>query len=128
MYLSDYESLEMVLGGLGVVIYIIAMVISLAVSVVTVIALWKLFVKAGEPGWASIIPVYNCCCLAQIGLGNKWLGLLSLIPGAGGIFMMVVWFLVAKNFGKGTGFSICTVLFTPICLMIMAFGSSEYVG
>lgn len=55
-------------------------VIALAVGVLVIVAMWKMFEKAGEPGWASLIPFYNAYVLFKISWGNGWYFLLSVIP------------------------------------------------
>ena len=60
--------------------------------------------------------------------GNGWLFLLNLIPFVGYVLPCVVEFKLAKAFGKGTGFAILSLFFSPITRMILAFGDSEYVG
>ena len=52
---------------------------SLAVAVLGIVAMWKIFEKAGEPGWAAIIPFYNAYVLFKITWGNGWMFLLMLI-------------------------------------------------
>lgn len=100
----------------------------LALAVLLLVGMWKLFVKAGEHGWASIVPIYNCYVLFKIAMGNGWLFLLTLIPVVGVIVGYVAFFKLAKVFGKGTGFGIGMILLTPIFMLILAFGKAEYKG
>ena len=103
-------------------------IVVIIVSVLVIIGLWKLFVKAGEPGWAAIVPFYNAYVLFKITMGNGWLFLLSLIPCVGVIAPFVAYFKLAEKFGKGTGFGVGLVLLTPIFLLMLAFGDAEYEG
>ncbi len=103
-------------------------ILSLVFAVVMIIAIWKIYEKAGEPGWASIVPIYNRLCLGRIAYGKAWVGLIGLIPVVNGIFVIVTWFMLAKKFGKGTGFAIFSAIFSPIAALILGFGSSEYEG
>lgn len=121
MYDDIYSIIEAVTSTTG-------SIISLLLSIVFLVAMWQLFKKADCPGWGCLIPVYNLYCLAKIAYGNGWIGLLALIPGINVIFLIITWFNVARKFGKGVLFSICTVIFTPICLLILAYGGSEYNG
>jgi len=88
----DYESAYQ--GGPGTTI------LSLAISVLAIIALWKIFEKAGEPGWAAIIPFYNLYVLFKITWGNGWKFLLMLIPIANIVFAIITMVKLAKAFGK----------------------------
>lgn len=96
-------------------------IISLAVFVVTLIAMIKLYKKFNRPGWAPIVPIYNMWVLFEMGNLPGWL---SLIPGVNGICTLVAYFQIAKKLGKSTGFAVCTIFFMPICVLIMSFDSS----
>lgn len=100
----------------------------LAIMVVMLVAQWKIFVKAGKPGWACIIPFYNIYTLFEIAGMNGWMFLLLCIPIVNIIFTFKLNIDLAKAFGKGTGFGILSVFFAPICMCILGFGSAEYVG
>ena len=107
-------------------------ILILIVAVVCTIANWIIFKKAGQPGWASIVPIYaNVVQFKVVGL-NPWLILLYLIPFVNYVAMVVfailIAFRLAKSFGKSTGWG-WGLLFLPfIFQLILAFGSSEYVG
>lgn len=103
-------------------------IIVLAILVVMIIAQWKIFVKAGRPGWASIVPFYNWYCLFDIAWGNGWLFLLCFIPCVGTVIWYIAYFKLGKAFGQGTGFGIGMIFLTPIFEMILAFGKAEYIG
>lgn len=103
-------------------------IIMLVVLVLTIVAMWKLFVKAGKPGWASLVPFYNAYCLYDIAWGNGWLFLLTFIPCVGVIFGFIMLFKLAKAFGKGVGFGFGLLFLNTIFILILGFGSSEYVG
>lgn len=51
---------------------LVSNIFSIAVAVLMIIAMWKLFVKAGEAGWKAIIPVYNNYILFKISWKRKW--------------------------------------------------------
>lgn len=109
-------------------------VVALALWVVSIIALWKVFEKAGEKGWKAIIPFYNYWVLCQIAGRPGWWSLsifLSIIPLVGWIVPLVVYVIVAldigKAFSKSTLFSILgLIIFSFIGLMILGFGSDKY--
>ena len=121
--LSSLEGLE-VLAGLGLGLYI-AM---LALCVVILIASAKIFSKAGIAGWKVIIPFYSNYLQYKLVFGNGWLFLLNLIPFVGYVMPCVLEWKLAKVFGKGTGFALLSLFFSPITRMILGFGDSEYVG
>ena len=101
---------------------------SIAVAVLTIIALWKIFVKAGEPGWAAIIPFYNAYVLFKITWGNGWKFLLTLIPIAGIVFSIITTVKLAKAFGKGGGFAVGMIFVPVIFYCILGFGDAQYQG
>lgn len=104
----------------------------LVVYVLVIIAMWKVFTKAGKPGWASLIPVYNMVVMYQIVGLNPWLLLLYLIPFVNWIAALVLSIMqnvkLAKAFGKSTGFAIGLIFLSPIFLLILGFGDAKYVG
>jgi len=111
-------------------------VIWLAVIVFMIIVNWKMFTKAGKPGWASIIPIYNIIVLFEI-IGYKWyyifLLFLGVIPVIGQIalilFVISYSIKLAKSFGQGVGFGIGLWLVNPIFVAIIAFSKDiNYVG
>ncbi len=102
------------------------------IYVLLIIAMWKIFTKAGKPGWASIVPIYNVIVMFQIIGLNPWLLLLYLIPVVNFVVAIVFSIMQAsrlsKAFGKGTGFAFGLFFLNPIFLLILGFGDSKYVG
>lgn len=101
---------------------------SLIFAVLSIIALWKIFTKAGEEGWKSIIPIYNTYVLLKIVGRPGWWLLLMLIPLVNIIVLIVVMNDLSKSFGQGVGFTIGLLLLSPVFYLILGFGSSRYVG
>lgn len=102
---------------------------SLALSVFLIVCLWKVYQKAGKPGWASIVPVYNTWVMFEIVGYPGWWALLSFIPLVNifpAVMMLVAYFKLAKLFGKSDGFAVCTILFPVITLPILAFGKAQF--
>lgn len=116
------------LDGVSSAVTVLSSFLSLIITIIVLIALWKMFKKAGQPGWGCIVPIYNLICFGRIAFGNGALGLLALIPGANLIFLMVVYFCIAKKFGKGTGFAIFSALLPGVAVLILGFGNAEYEG
>lgn len=104
-----------------------AAIISFILAVLMVVALWKIFTKAGEPGWASIVPFYNTYVLFRIAGLNPWLFLLLLIPVVNLVIAIVVAIKLGAAFGKGGGWSFfLLVIFSVIGFLILGFGSATY--
>ena len=102
--------------------------IELAIGVVALIAIWKIFTKAGKPGWAALIPIYNTYTLLEIVGREWWWLLLLLIPGVNVVILIIVIFDLAKSFGKDTGFGFGLLFLSPIFILILGFGKAQYVG
>ena len=107
---------------------VVSIVIAVIVAVVILVAWWKIFTKAGKPGWAAIIPIYNVIVLLQVVGRPIWWIFLFLIPVVNIIIEIIVILDLAKSFGKGTGFGIGLILLNPIFALILAFGEAEYKG
>ena len=103
-------------------------VLSLAVAVLGIVAMWKIFEKAGEPGLAAIIPFYNVYVLFKITWGNGWKFLFLLIPIANLVFAIITMVKLAKAFGKSGGFAVGLIFLSIIFYCILAFDSSTYLG
>ncbi len=99
---------------------------ALVVSVVVLIAGWKVLAKAALPGWGVLIPVYNTYLLCKAARKPGWWFLLMLIPLVNIVVGILVMSGLSKAFGKGTGFTVGLVLLHPIFLMILGFGSARY--
>ena len=98
------------------------------VSVIQIVALWYVFTKAGKPGWACIIPVYDYLVGLKI-IGKPWWWLLFLlIPLVNIVFLILGLNLLSKSFGKKADFTIGLILLPWIFLPILGFGKSEYQG
>lgn len=124
VYSGDSSGL-MAAFGAGMMIYSIVM---LAISILTIVSMWKLFTKAEYPGWAAIVPFYNIWVLFEIVYGNGAKMFLLLIPFANFVFMIMLYIELAKCYGKDTGFGIGLVFLSPIFLPMLAFGNNEYLG
>jgi hypothetical protein len=107
---------------------IIAIIIYVAIIVAIVAAQWKIYAKAGKPGWACIVPIYNIIVLLEIVKKPLWWIVLLLIPLVNIIILFIIYIELAKVFGKGTGFGIGLILLSPIFIMILGFGDAKYIG
>ena len=97
-------------------------------SIVAIIAMWLIFKKAGEHGWAAIIPFYNTYILFKITWGKGWKFLLLLIPIYNIILYIQTMIKLAHAYGKGTGFGWGLVLLNTIFMCILGFGDAQYQG
>lgn len=104
------------------------MLVSMVVLVLAIVACWKIYTKAGEPGWASLVPFYSNYVLFKIVFGKGWLFLLLFIPIVNAIMIIILIFKLAQVFGHGVGFGFGLLFLSPIFLLILAFDSSEYEG
>jgi hypothetical protein len=115
-------------NGLSIGPLAIILLLSLAISVLMIAAMWRLFSKAGQPGWAAIIPFYNTIVLLRV-IGKPWWWmLLTFIPVVNIVISVLVGLELAKSFGKGAGFGVLTFFFSIIFIPILAFGEARYVG
>jgi hypothetical protein len=106
----------------------VPLIIAAAIAIFLIAALWKLFAKAGKPGWAAIIPIYNLIVILQISGKPVWWFLLFLIPIVNIVIAILVSIGLAKSFGKGPGFGIGIWLLSFIFIPILAFGDARYQG
>lgn len=105
------------------------LLVTLAIAVVFIIGFWKTFAKAGQPGWASIIPIYNVYVLLKIAGRPGWWLLLCLIPVVNFAIAIVVAIDVAKSFGQSALFGVLLLfLLSGIGYLILGFGNYRYVG
>jgi hypothetical protein len=100
----------------------------LTFAVIMIVSQWVIFTKAGEPGWAAIVPFYNVYVLCRIAGKPGWWLILFLIPIVSLIISLLVCLGLAENFGKGPGFGIGLWLLGFIFFPMLAFGSAEYVA
>ncbi len=102
--------------------------ISFAITIFLIVSMWKVFVKAGHPGWASIIPIYNIIIVLRIAQRQWWWILLMLIPLVNLVIVIIVMIDIAKAFGQSTLFGVGLFFLGFIFFPILAFGDAQYVG
>ena len=98
------------------------LVLFMALSILMFISLWKIFKKAGKPGWASIVPIYNIYIMCEIAEKEWWYVLLSCVPFANIYAMIVLYNGMAKRFGKSGGFVAGMLLLPVVFFPMLAFG------
>lgn len=100
----------------------------LIICILLIVAEWKIFTKAGKPGWAVIVPIYNVYTMFEIAGMPGWQFLLLLIPFVNIYIGIKVFIRLAKAFGKSTGFGLGLLFLSPIFICILAFGDAKYIG
>jgi hypothetical protein len=93
-----------------------------------IVAEWKIYTKAGKPGWAVLIPIYNTIVMLEIVGKPWWWILLMLIPGVNIVFVIWMINLLSKSFGKDEGFTVGLLLLSIVFYPILGFGSAKYQG
>ena len=93
-----------------------------------VAGMWKTFSKAGEPGWAAIVPFYNIYVMTKIVGRPAWWVVLAILPCVNIIALFIISIDMAKSFGKDVGFGIGLALLGPVFYAILGFGNAQYQG
>ena len=114
-------------GG-GMVPSLLITIIWLAVAILMIVATWKVFVKAGRPGWAVLIPIYNTYVFLKIAGKPGWWLIWFFIPLLNLVFGIIATVAFAQSFGKGAGFTVGLIFLPIIFIPILAFGEAQYVG
>lgn len=109
------------LGFFGTVFY-------LAFAIFMVVSMWKMYEKAGQPGWAALVPIYNVYVLFRIAGEKGIMMLLLFIPFLNIYIMIKVYIGIAKAFGKDGIFAVGLIFLSFIFVPILAFGDAKYVG
>ncbi len=104
------------------------LVVYLLIGLVVVAGMWKVFSKAGKPGWAVLVPIYNIIVLLDIAGKPAWWFVLFLIPIVNAVVAILVSLAIAERFGKGAGFGIGLAFLGFIFYPILGFGSATYRG
>jgi len=111
-------------AGIGIGV----MIVYFAIIILMIASMWKIFSKAGQPGWAAIIPIYNLIVLLQVVKKPIWWIVLMCIPLVNFIILIIVFIELAKVFGKGVGFGLGLVFLSVIFLPVLAFSDAQYQG
>lgn len=143
--MSEQEALAVILGSMGIIA-----VFAIAWYVILVIACWRIFTKAGEAGWKSIIPFYNSYILYKLTWKGVmfWVVLVMIVAGYilnsmdNTVISILGWLMItastvtgwvqkykfSQSFGHGIGFAVGLVLLNPIFTLILGFGGDQYQG
>jgi len=108
--------------GIGI-IFIVFMI---GIAVLIYAGMWKIYEKAGKPGWAAIIPFYNMIVLLEIVKKPWWWFLLMMIPYVNLIWIIWTYNLLSKSFGKDEGYTIGMILLPFVFIPMLGFGDAKY--
>jgi hypothetical protein len=127
---SDQDAAAAMMSALSAIMgfLCVASVFVAALIIVLVVSMWVIYVKAGKPGWVSIIPIYNVIVLAEIVGKDWWWGLLTMIPFVGQIIVLYLNVRLAGASGKGMGYAIGMVLLPFVFIPMLAWGKARYLG
>lgn len=114
--------------AVGVAAAVGFMTIYLAFLAFVLITHWKLYRKAGKPGWASLVPIYNAIVFCEIVGKPSWYWLLLLIPVVNIYPLVVLMHGLSRSFGKDAAYTVGLVLLGIVFVPMLAFGGSEYLG
>jgi len=115
MYANKNEGL----GFIGTILYI-------AIIVFFIYCMWRIFVKAGKPGWTAIVPIYNVLVELEI-VGRPWWWLLLMfVPGVNVVVGIIIMLDLARVFGSSSSFGIGLILLPFIFIPILGLGDAEY--
>jgi Family of unknown function (DUF5684) len=112
-------------SGGGSVIFTLIIV---AIAIVELAGLWKVFTKADEHGWACIIPFYNYWCMLRIAGRPGWWLILYFIPFVNIVIILIVLWDLNKSFSKGPGWFFGLLFLGFIFFPMLGFGDSVYAG
>jgi hypothetical protein len=107
-------------------IVVLVVLVQLGVVVLEVAAFWRIFTKAGERGWAAIVPVYNLIVLQRVVGRPWWWVFLWFVPGASAVVAVIVFVELAEVFGRSGWFSVGLIALAPIFAPILGLGGSRY--
>jgi hypothetical protein len=122
--METYDSVPSGMAAMGAGILIFYSVI----LVLMIAAMWKIFVKAGKPGWAAIIPIYNFIVLLEIVGKPIWWIVLLIIPFVNFIILIIITHRLSISFGQGVGTTILLIILPFIGYPMLGFGSASYSG
>lgn len=109
--------------------FLLAAIVVLATMILMIAAMWKVFAKAGQPGWVALVPILNSYQLLKIAGYPGWWVLLMLIPIVNIVIGIMVCLALARSFGRGPLFGIFgLIIFSGVGMLILAFGKDRYLG
>ena len=120
--METYDSGGVAAIGTGI------LVVYFGILILIIASMWKIFTKAGKPGWAAIIPIYNLIVWLEIVNKPVWWIILLLIPFVNFIILIILVHRLSLSFGQGVGMTILMILLPFVGYPILGFGSAKYTG
>lgn len=102
--------------------------VSLVILVLMTAGMWKIFAKAGQPGWASLVPFYNVYVLLKVAGRPGWWMILFIIPLVNFAIAIIIGIDLAKSFGRGVGYGLGLTFLSPIFYPLLGFSDDTYQG
>lgn len=124
--MNEQELANSAVAGAAAGIGVGMVLVWLAVVVFMIACFWKIYSKAGEPGWACLVPIYNIIILLKIVNKPWWWLILMMIPLVNIVILIMVYHRLSLSFGKGAGFTCGLIFLSIIFIPILAFDSSVY--
>ncbi len=115
-------------GAAAGIVGILFLLLYVALLVVVIIGAWKMFVKAGQPGWGCIVPILNIYFMTKIAGRPGWWILLFFIPIANIVVLIILMNDISKSFGRGIGTTLGLIFLNAIFICILGYGSAQYQG
>lgn len=115
-------------GAAAGIIAAVFVLFYIALIVVVVIGAWKMFVKAGQPGWGCLVPILNIYFLTKIAGRPGWWVLLFFVPIANIVVAIILMNDLSKSFGRGIGTTLGLIFLNAIFVCILGYGSAQYQG
>jgi hypothetical protein len=106
----------------------IVFVIELGIAILAIAGCWKTFEKAGKPGWAAIVPIYNVVIMLEIAGKPLWWIVLIFIPFVNFVVIILIMIAFAAKFGKGAGFGVGLAFLSFVFFPMLGFGDAQYIG
>ncbi len=119
-------SVDVAYSMADIIVLMLTVILLILYTILPIISMWKIFEKAGEPGWAAIVPFMAQYKLCKISLGNGLFFLLLIVPFVNFIVAIMIAAGLAKAFGKGSGFAFGLIFLPFIFYIILGFGSAVY--
>lgn len=124
-YYSSTTATNDIFANIGTGTWVSAIII----AIFSLITTWIIFKKAGQPGWAAIIPIYNLIIMLKVVKLDWWhIFILLFVPFATVVYAIIIRLKLAKLFGKSTAFGVLSIFFSLITDAIIAFGEAKYEG
>jgi hypothetical protein len=114
-------------SGSLIAFFSIFFLLYIGVIALMIVSMWKIFVKANQPGWAAIVPFYNYYVMVEIAKKPTWWFGMMFVPLANFVFMIMIINGLVKNFGKSEGFTVGIIFLPYIFFPILAFGDAKYI-